>query len=136
MTDDLHPATHLRAAAWVPDDDPQRPWDEAIAPAARWLWGRSAAEGVSPLLVSNAQNVSGWGYADLDEITRAGGHATPQSRTRYDRGPVFRLSGLIQLAFAAGSGVTPLTPCDSRRRTVARLSDCPIPEHVESGGAP
>jgi hypothetical protein len=89
MTDGLHPATHLRAAAWVPDDDPERPWDEAIAPAARWLWECSEAEGAPPLLVSNTQSVSGWGYGDLDEIARAGGHATPQGRTRYDRGPVF-----------------------------------------------
>jgi hypothetical protein len=89
MTDDLHPSTHLRAAGWIPDDDPERPWDEAIAPAARWLWERSAAEGAAPLLVSNTQSVSGWDYADLDEIARAGGHATPQGRTRYDHGPVF-----------------------------------------------
>ena len=34
MTADLHPSTHLRAAAWVPNDDPQRQWDEAIALAA------------------------------------------------------------------------------------------------------
>lgn len=25
----LHPTTYLQAAAWVPDDDPHRPWDEA-----------------------------------------------------------------------------------------------------------
>lgn len=88
MTADLHPSTHLRAAAWVPDDDPQRPWEEAIPLAASWLWERSRAEGLPPLLVSNAQNAANWGYADLDEIIRAGGHATPRSRTRYDRGPV------------------------------------------------
>lgn len=86
--DELHPSTHLQAAAWVPDDDPERPWEEAISLAAQWLWERSRAEGALPLLVSNALNAASWGYADLDEIIRAGGHATPKSRTRYDRGPV------------------------------------------------
>lgn len=89
MTDaGLHPSTHLRAAAWVPDDVEERPWDEAIALAAEWIWKRSQDEGLPPLLVSNAQNASRFGYADLDEIIRAGGHATPQSRTRPGGGPV------------------------------------------------
>jgi hypothetical protein len=88
MTADLHRSTHLRAAAWVPDDDPERPWEHAIRPAAQWLWKRSEAEGSPPLLVTNAKNAAGWGYADFDEIIRAGGHATPQSRTHHDRGPV------------------------------------------------
>lgn len=38
---DLHPTTHLQAAAWVPDDDPERPWDEAAALAADWIWERA-----------------------------------------------------------------------------------------------
>lgn len=38
--------------------------------------------------MSNAQNAASFGYADLDEIIRSGGHATPQSRSRPDRGPV------------------------------------------------
>ncbi|TQR82383.1 hypothetical protein D8S82_32355 [Mycobacterium hodleri] len=33
--DDLHPFTHLRAAAWVPDDVEDRPWEEVIALTAR-----------------------------------------------------------------------------------------------------
>ncbi len=35
---ELHPTTHVRAAAWVPDDDPERPWDEAAELAADWIW--------------------------------------------------------------------------------------------------
>lgn len=88
MTDDLHPSTHLQAAAWVPNDDPLRPWDEAIAPASEWIWERSRAEGLAPVLVSNAKNAAGMGYPDLDRIIRKGGHATPQSGTRYDHAPV------------------------------------------------
>ncbi|BBY62094.1 hypothetical protein [Mycolicibacterium helvum] len=104
---DLHPATHLRAAAWVPDDDPQRPWEEAISLAAQWLWKQSEAEGVPPLVVSNARNAAGWGYTDLDEIIRAGGHATPKSRTRPDRGPVLAfapIEGSLQLAMDLARG--------------------------------
>ncbi|WP_445168544.1 hypothetical protein ACTXG7_03955 [Mycolicibacterium sp. Dal123E01] len=88
MTDDLHPSTHLRAAAWVPNDDPKRSFDEAIAPAAEWIWERSRAEGLAPVLVSNTKSAAGMGHADLDTIIRKGGHATPQSSTRYDHGPV------------------------------------------------
>ncbi|MEV0669371.1 hypothetical protein [Mycobacterium sp. NPDC050441] len=87
-TADLHPSTHLRAAAWVPDDVEDRPWEEAIALAADWIWERSQDDGLAPMLVSNAQNAASFGYADLDEIIQAGGHATPKSRTRPDRGPV------------------------------------------------
>lgn len=86
--EDLHPSTHLRAAAWVPDDVEDRPWEEAVALAADWIWERSREEELAPLLVSNAQNAATFGYADLDEIIRAGGHATPQGRSRHDRGPV------------------------------------------------
>jgi hypothetical protein len=85
---ELHPTTHLRAAAWVPDDVEDRPYEDAIALAADWIWERSQDEDLAPLLVSNAQNAASFGYADLDEIIRAGGHATPQSRNRPARGPV------------------------------------------------
>jgi hypothetical protein len=105
---DLHPSTHLRAAAWVPDDDPKRSWEEAISLAAQWIWERSRAEGVPPLLVSNAQNAVCWGYADLDEIIRAGGHATPKSQTRHDRGrPVLAFApteGSLRLAMDLARG--------------------------------
>ncbi|GJJ24063.1 hypothetical protein [Mycolicibacterium mageritense] len=85
-TADLHPSTHLRAAAWVPDDVEDRPWEEAITLAADWIWERSQDEGLPPMVVSNAQKTGGLGYASLDEIIRAGGHTTPKSRTRFDRG--------------------------------------------------
>lgn len=84
---DLHPTTHLQAAAWVPEDDPQRPWDEAADIAAKWIWERSAAEGVIPMLVTNTFR-NAIGIASLDEIVSAGGQATPQGKGRFDRGPV------------------------------------------------
>lgn len=83
----LHPTTYLQAAAWVPDDDPERPWDEAAELAADWIWERSATEGVSPLLVTNA--LKGGTFMEvLDEIARAGGHAAPQGKQRFECGPV------------------------------------------------
>lgn len=79
--------SHLLAAAWVPDDDPERPWDEAADLAAAWIWERSETEGSQPMLVTNTfQN--GYGIASLDEIARVGGQATPRSRGRFEPGPV------------------------------------------------
>lgn len=84
---ELHPTTYLQAAAWVPDNDPERPWDEAADLAAGWIWERSDIEGVKPLLVTNTfRNAAG--IECLDEIARDGGQATPQSKQRFDRGPV------------------------------------------------
>ncbi|ORV86747.1 hypothetical protein AWC11_16995 [Mycobacterium interjectum] len=76
------------AAAWVPDDDPVRPWDEAADLAADWLWQQAESEGVAPILVTNVQK-NYWGISALDEIARAGGHTTPRSRMRFDHAPVF-----------------------------------------------
>lgn len=84
---DVHPTTHLQAAAWVPDHDPGRPWDEAAGLAAAWIWGRSQTEGVKPILVTNTfQNARG--IESLEEIARAGGQATPRGKGRLGRGPV------------------------------------------------
>jgi hypothetical protein len=85
---DLHPRTHLRAAAWVPDDDPHRDWADAADLAAEWIWQRSEEEGVPPVLVTNTQRARGFGIDALDEIARTGGHTTPRSRTHLDRAPV------------------------------------------------
>lgn len=83
----LHPTTHLQAAAWVPDDGPERPWDDAADLAADWIWERSEVEGVKPLLVTNTfQNARG--IESLEEIAREGGQATPQGMERFERGPV------------------------------------------------
>ena len=84
---DLHPTTFLRAAAWVPDDDPHRPWDDAAEIAADWIWERSEVEGVPPLLVTNTLK-SGTFMPVLHEIARKGGHAAPLGKERFERGPV------------------------------------------------
>lgn len=84
---ELHPTMHVRAVAWVPDDDPERPWDEAAELAADWIWERSRIEGVIPLLVTNTfQNATG--VSCLGGIVREGGLATPQGKQHFDCGPV------------------------------------------------
>ncbi|NLI84514.1 MAG: hypothetical protein GX440_03750 [Propionibacterium sp.] len=84
---ELHPKTHLQAVAWVPNDDPACPWDEAADLAADWIWERSEAEGITPLLVTNTfQNARG--IESLEEIASKGGQATSQTKQRFDRGPV------------------------------------------------
>jgi len=70
----LHPTTHLPAAAWVPDDDPHRPWDEAADLAANWIWERSDIEEATPLLVTNTLK-NAVGITCLEEIAREGGLA-------------------------------------------------------------
>jgi len=55
--------------------------------AAEWVWERSAAESVQPLLVTNTfQNAIG--IESLGEIARVGGQATPQGKQRFEHGPV------------------------------------------------
>lgn len=88
MSDDRHACTQLRAAAWVPNDDPARPWADAVALAAEWIWTRSDVEQSAPMLVSNTRNASHLGYAHLKEIVHAGGHTTPQGAIRNEHGPV------------------------------------------------
>lgn len=84
---ELHPTTHLQAAAWVPDDDPERPWDVAADLAVSWILERSKIEGSAPLLVTNTFE-NAYGVDSLTQIAQAGGHATPQGRHRFNRGPV------------------------------------------------
>jgi hypothetical protein len=84
---DLHPTTHLQAAAWVPDDNPERPWDDAADLAADWIWKRSEIEGVKPHLVTNTFH-NAVGIESLEKIAREGGQATQRGERRMERGPV------------------------------------------------
>lgn len=84
---ELHSTTFLQAAAWVPDDDPTRPWDDAAELAAEWIWERGETEGREPLLVTNTfQNAIG--IRCLSDIAAKGGQATPQGKQRFEQGPV------------------------------------------------
>lgn len=84
---ELHPAARVQATAWVPDDDPERRWEDAADLAADWIWERSEIERVTPLLVTNTfQNAVG--IECLEEITQKGGQATLQAKERFNPGPV------------------------------------------------
>jgi hypothetical protein len=83
---ELHPTRHLQAPAWVPDDDAERPWDEAADLAAEWIWERGRLEGLLPVLVTNTfQNAVG--LPCLQEVANRGGQATPQGKQRFGAGP-------------------------------------------------
>lgn len=99
---EIHPTTFLRAAAWVPDDEPERLWEDAADLAAEWIWQRSTEEGAAPLLVTNTfQN--GRGIRSLQEVAQGRGHATPQGRDRFGAGPVLAyVPNAKTLNFAVG----------------------------------
>lgn len=48
-----NPVTY--SAAWVPDDDPHRPWDEASAVAVDWVDAESRRLGMKGVLVTNTK---------------------------------------------------------------------------------
>lgn len=125
---ELHPTTYLQAAAWVPDDDPERPWSEAADLAAEWVWERSAAEGVQPLLVTNTfQNAIG--IETLGEIARVGGQATPQGKQRFEHGPVVAYvpnERALKLALNLARGYS---------LAVVEIVSFPIAEWAASAGA-
>jgi hypothetical protein len=77
----------LRATAWVPDDDPHRPWAEAAELAADWIWERANIEQSTPLLVTNVVGSSELPDV-LKDIAQRGGRTSPQAKSRHDRGPV------------------------------------------------
>lgn len=73
-------------AAWVPDDDPQRPWDEALGLAVAWIADRCQEEGATAVLVTNA-----FGSPAYPEVLAGLGryeHVTPRSSSASDgQGP-------------------------------------------------
>lgn len=91
MNDDLETtasrsAARLRAAAWVPDDDPHRPYEDAAALAARWIVQQGQDEGVAPVVVANTKSVSL--PPSLAVLAQRGGLSTPLSPASFGAGPV------------------------------------------------
>jgi hypothetical protein len=72
-------------AVWVPDDDPERDWDEAAESAAAWLLEQAHALGSEPLLVTPTQQQ--W-QAGPDVITRFA--RTYEATTSRSHGARFR----------------------------------------------
>jgi hypothetical protein len=86
MTTDLTASVRYRAA-WVPDDDPERPWDDAVALALRWL--DSEASGGPVVLVTHSFDNVSPGNRPLARFTRGRNHITPRSGpASAPRGPV------------------------------------------------
>lgn len=68
-------------AAWVPDDDPERPWDHAAGLAADWLRVEAASTGATPMLVTYSfQNGEGMtAFRGMQHVTtRSPGSVTGQ----------------------------------------------------------
>jgi hypothetical protein len=78
--------SRLRAAAWVPDNDPHRPWDDAAELAADWIWDRADEEHAAAIAVTNTLQIEL--PASLEAIAQRGGRATPQAKGRPQPGPV------------------------------------------------
>lgn len=63
----------LSRAAWVPDDDPQRPWATAASLAVEWAERRCVEEGADAVLVTNALGHLG---PELEAFARRHTHTT------------------------------------------------------------
>ncbi|MGC5010126.1 hypothetical protein ACLQ2R_05120 [Streptosporangium sp. DT93] len=68
-------------AAWVPDDDPHRDWEDAAKLAVAWVLQQAKQEGATPLLVTPTQNQWNTG---VNSITRFA-HAYPATTLRSGR---------------------------------------------------
>jgi hypothetical protein len=67
-------------AAWVPDDDPERPWDEAADLAVQWALARADELGVDPLLVTYSQHQWSAGADSIRWMAQRCGATTPRSK--------------------------------------------------------
>ena len=79
---------NIDAAAWVPDDDEERPWDEAADLAVEWIMQEAKIRGERPLLVTPTQ--SQWDSADaITWMARNCEAATPRgNRPSHGKRPV------------------------------------------------
>jgi hypothetical protein len=76
-------------AAWVPDNDPERGWDEAAEPVVEWVLGEAERQGAEPLLVTPTQNQWSAGPDVIAWFARTYAATTPRSaHARGGRGPV------------------------------------------------
>jgi hypothetical protein len=78
----------LYRAAWVPDDDLGRDWDDAASLAASWVARQCARLGAGAILVTNTQDAA-YHVPTLTAFARRYGQTTPRSRSaRAAHGPV------------------------------------------------
>ncbi|WP_431905586.1 hypothetical protein [Micromonospora carbonacea] len=72
-------------AAWVPDDDPNRPWDEASALAVEWIEAEARQRGQRVVLVTNTRDVYISG-SPLSRYSWPNTHTSPRSGWSGSRG--------------------------------------------------
>lgn len=73
----------LKAAAYVPDDDPDRSWDDASKPLIAWLDQQAISEERAPLLLIDTLQSHGPAGQNYEQTTN-------RSRNRVQRGrPTF-----------------------------------------------
>lgn len=76
-------------AAWVPDDDPARPWDDAAALCVEWVVAESEAQGTEPLLVTPTQSQWSSGAESVVWMAQRYEATTPRSnRASFYKRPV------------------------------------------------
>jgi len=74
-------------AAWVPDDDPHRPWDAAAALAVVWIEAEAASQSRDAILLTNTLDGHGFG-GPLSRYVRGRTHFSPRSRPTGRGAPV------------------------------------------------
>jgi hypothetical protein len=67
-------------AAWVPDDDPERSWDDAAAPAVEWTLQEAKRQGAEPLLVTPTQSQWTSGADSIRWFAQRYAATTPRSK--------------------------------------------------------
>lgn len=68
------------AAAWVPDDDPQRDWEDAASLAVDWIISEGRKQRATPLLVTPTQSQWNAGVESITRFARRYPATTPRSR--------------------------------------------------------
>ncbi len=73
-------------AAWVPDDDPRRPWDDALEPAIDWVEEQCLEQNAPALLVTITQHVLSAGPPALADFAARHAATTPRGARAGSRG--------------------------------------------------
>jgi hypothetical protein len=108
--------------AWVPDDVPDRPWEDAAELGIDWIIKQAADLGVKPLLVSNTLQ-GGRGIRRLDALADAYGRGAPTASSSYE------LNRAV-LAFVPSAGILAFAQVHAQRAAlcVVETKSTPLAE--------
>src|SRR6266545_4121562 len=93
-------------AAWVPDNDPNRPWDDAAALAVEWIELEAADQGQEAVLVTNTMDSQPLN-SPLGQYMQHGKHFSPRSRPNFRGVPVLAyvpVAKTLELAISVARG--------------------------------